>query len=167
MIQSRRKAHFFSSVVLVCLLPIIFIAGILGRPKIPPVTDSRVFEQAGFIPPENSEKVPIAAEELIAAEVPIKAQTLQQQNQLFLELEPTSALLFPDLLLYWQSGEELPTDLTTSSILLGSLSGTSRRRFPIIQEMQGQEGYLILYSLGDKKLVATLPLPASMTQKPN
>ncbi len=167
MIQSRRQAHFFSSVVLVCLLPIILIAGILGRPKTPSSADSQLFEQGGFIPASNSETSPLASEELVAAGVTIKARTLQQQNQLILELEPTSTLLFPDLLLYWHGGKETPTDLSASSILLGSFSGTSRRRFPLIQEMQDQEGYLILYSMGEKKLVATLPFPTSITQKPN
>ncbi len=167
MIQSRRQAHFFSSVVLVCLLPIILLAGIIGRPTTPSVGDSKLFEQEGFAPPGDSEASPLASEELIVAGVTIKARTVQQQNRLILELEPTSNLLFPDLLLYWQGVEEPPTDLSASSILLGSFSGTSRRRFPIIQEMEDQGGYLILYSMGEKKLVATLPFPTSITQKPN
>ena len=172
MIYARRKTHFFSFITLACVLPVVFIAGILWRPKFEPVdeTSAVLFHRAGFTPETIEGKItPIASEQLSAEGVQLKAETsllkkYGEEHKILLILEPSTAIVFPDLLVYWQQGKKPPTDIGERSILLGKLAGTSRRMFTLPQGVEGKEGYLILYSLGQQTLVSTIPFPSSMTK---
>ena len=75
-----------------------------------------------------------------------------------LEVEPTKSIKIPDPLLYWQTGNEKPTQITENAVLLGSLTGTSRRKFILPPQAINQKGQLIVFSQGYSKISAIFPL---------
>ncbi|PZD73608.1 hypothetical protein C1752_01913 [Acaryochloris thomasi RCC1774] len=158
MILARRQAHFYAAIALACALPVVFLAGLLLRPAIPTVDESvdELFAIANF--PNKTEAIDSAI--LSAENVRIRAEIINDSESKFLDLQPVDNLQSADVLVYWQAGEAPARDAQTvdsSAVLLGQLSGNRRRRFRLPTEIQGQQGHLLLYSRGQKTLVATFP----------
>ena len=168
MILSRRKFHFFSFIALGCLLPICFLAGLFLRPSYDAVEEpaaAKLFAKAGFAAASPKQQEEAIASQVIGAQnIELKAASFRQKDgKVVLEIEPTSAIELADVLLYWQRGSKKPTAIANTSILLGSLAGTSRRRFSLPPGIIGKDGHLLIYSEGQKKLAAAILLPAEMT----
>ena len=165
MILSRRKVHFFSFIALSCLLPICFLAGVFLRPSYDAVEEPELFAKAGFAAAsQKEEKEEISSQVIGADNIQLQAASFRQKDgKVVLEIEPSSALEFADLLVYWQAGSNKPEAIANSSILLGSLAGTSRRRFSLPPTILGKNGHLLLYSQGQKTLAVAIELPAEMT----
>ncbi len=170
MILSRRRAHLYSSILLVCLLPIGFLAGILLRPQFEAVqgTTDVLFEKGGFAAANLKGNVtPIASTELGDKGIQLQVQTFLAEDgdttEILLELKPAAVIQLPDLLVYWQEGEEAPGEIGDRSVFLGTLSGESSRVFTLPPQVRGKAGYLIVYTQVDQELVAAPPFPASMT----
>lgn len=167
MILSRRRFHFFSFIALGCLLPICFLAGLFLRPSYDAVEEpaaAKLFAKAGFAASPKQQEEPIASQIIGADNIELKAASFRQKDgKVVIEIEPTSAIELADVLLYWQRGSKKPTAIANTSILLGSLAGTSRRRFSLPPGISGKVGHLLIYSEGQKKLAAAILLPAEMT----
>ena len=165
-ILARRKAHFYSSIVLACLLPIVFLVGVFLQPQVAEVGDSTeaLFASSGAAS-VNAEVAgaAIASQQLSAAGVQLQAATFDQDGQIWLTLQPAWSIKLPDPLIYWQGGDQAPEALAEDAILLGGLSGTSRRAYQLPQQIKGQTGYLVLYSPIGQKVSSTFPFPAAMT----
>ena len=171
MILSRRKAHFISFSILVVLLPIIFVAGTLTKPKFVAVDESTdsLYQKEGFSNNENlgsSQTIAAIKSSEVATEIEVKTlvRSGDNTNNLILEIEPNRVVQLPDLLLYWQPGSLTPQTITNYSVLLGTLSGTSRRQFNLPANDQGTPGHLIIYSQGVKEFVAVFPFTPSVNQ---
>ncbi|NET54741.1 MAG: hypothetical protein F6K47_00575 [Symploca sp. SIO2E6] len=164
MILSRRRVHFYTVVILSGILPLVFLAGLLWRPSIPTVDDTtdELFAAANFPSQEDATDV-IASETLLVNSVEVLAETSKSvEGEMFLELEPTKALDFSNILVYWRAGESAPKNVDEKAILLGQLSGSSRRRFPLSSAMQEQPGHLLFYSRGQDEAIASTPLPSNL-----
>ena len=164
MILSRRKAHFQILVFLSGTVPLIFLAGLLWRPAIPTVGEStdELFAAANFSLREDSVGI-VAMETLTISQAEIIAAISKSDGgDLFLILQPSRSLQFPDLLVYWSGGDLAPETANEEAILLGQLSGRRRRQFSLTSQMQEEPGYLLFYSRGQDKAIASTPLPASL-----
>ncbi|NEP09790.1 MAG: hypothetical protein F6K14_06115 [Symploca sp. SIO2C1] len=163
MILSRRKAHFYTVVILSAVLPLVFFAGLLWRPSIPTVdeTTDELFAAANF-PSQKDAAGVIASETLLVNSIKVLAETSKSYDgAMFLELEPTEALQFSNILVYWRAGNSAPNTVDEKALLLGQLSGSSRRRFSVPSAMQGQSGHLLFYSRGQDEVIGSSPLPAN------
>lgn len=161
MIFSRRKTHFYLMVCLGVSLPGIFFAGLWLRPSIPMADDSveGLFTQASFPSLEGGQTKSNAS--LPVNDIDIGVQIIQTaSSDSFIILEPSQNLQLSDVLVYWKSGNVDPDSLESideTAILLGQLSGTSRRQFPIAKDILSRSGHLLFYSLGQGKLIAAVP----------
>jgi hypothetical protein len=165
MILARRKVHFFSFIVLACIVPLLFFIGIFFRPDYGIVSDSAkplfVISGASSVIEQSSNRL-INSTELIDAKIQLKVKTLltniEGKKIVILEVEPTKLVKIPDPLLYWQTGNEKPTQITENAFLLGSLAGTSSRKFILPPQAINQKGQLIVFSQGYNKISAIFPL---------
>lgn len=163
MILSRRKAHVYMMMGLAGFLPVVFLAGLIWRPAIPTVDDTtdELFSAADFSL--------VAAETLMASEtvlvngINVQIETAAvTSSDLVLILTPAQPLQFSDTLVYWAPGDTAPEIIEKDAILLGQLSGTSRRQFPVASAMQTQPGHLFFYSRGQNTEIAAIPLPENL-----
>lgn len=169
MVISRRQVHLYSFVILAIVLPLCFVAGLVWRPTFAPVDASAdaLFQRAGFAPysswenQESKRKPTLLQQENI--QLQIETLFAQASNDVFLNIQPQSDLQLPDVLVYWQPGTP-PEQLSETSILLGALSGVSNRQFLIPAAMQGQTGYLLLFSQATKEIISSFPLDPDLTQ---
>ncbi|NEO22030.1 MULTISPECIES: hypothetical protein [unclassified Moorena] len=165
MILARRKTHFYSFVVLGVVLPVCFLAGILLRPSYEPVdvATNKLFTQAGFVTQTQPRKE-IGSTKLEDGTFRFHVETfVNYQGKLVMELKSDSLLQVPDPLLYWEATKEAPTEISDRSILLGNLAGLSRKQFLLPGSVRGKAGHLLIYSQGQQKLIAALPLRAKLT----
>lgn len=162
MILSRRQAHFYTVVCLAGILPLVFLAGLIWRPSFPTVDEStdELFAVANF---SSEEGTTIASEMLSVDEINIVASTTElASGNLVLILEPLQPLRFSDVLVYWTTEDASPESLNEDAILLGQLSGTSRKQLPLFARILEEQGQLIFYSLGQNSAIAAVPLPPSL-----
>ncbi len=164
MIFDHRKTHFYASIALAVALPVLFVAGLVLRPTIPTVDESvdDLFAIAHF--PTDTSTLD-GVEPLVDGGVQLRATVIAANSQAFLEVQPVQVIQAADILVYWQEGDRLPAApsedapvIDPTAVLLGHLSGTSRRRFPLPATLKGQTGHLILYSRGTNARLAMFPL---------
>ncbi len=164
MITSLRNRHRIIVTALAVFVPIVFVSGLMIRKPIPP-----------------SDRLPITHTELATGQTSVlyedknlwKGQAIttrvvaieRNRSNLFLELQGTRNLAEPDLLVYWSESQPLPERLAEKAILLGKLSGMQVERLPLPERASAIRGYLTIYSLARRKIVATaeLPVPGSRT----
>lgn len=168
MILSRRKLHFFSFIVLAFILPIVFLTGVFLQPEVTSAgsTIEPLFALSGSALANSASKGSlINSTDLTSATIQLKAETFEStgNEQVILDVAPAQIIQLPEPLLYWQSGNEAPTEIRNDTILLGTLSGNSRRSFALPQESLGIDGNLVIYSLVLQEIAETFPFPASMT----
>lgn len=164
MILSRRKAHFYLWMGLAGLLPIVFLAGLIGRPAIPTVdeTTDELFIAANF-PAGGESAAAITSETVSLNGIDVQLATAAAANsELVLTIQPGQPLRFSDTLVYWAPGDGPPEAVEADAILLGQLSGTSPRQFPVPAAMQAGSGHLLFYSHGQNGAIATVPVPTSL-----
>ncbi len=169
MILSKRKSHFYSFIVLACLLPLIFITGIFFRPEYKPANDSTtsLFAISGAASAQNYPQKTLIKSQTITSKNQYKllVKTFNiASNSILLEVTPTQALTLFDPLLYWYPGNQIPEEINNNAILLGILAGKSHRSFILPREAIGEEGQLLIYTQGNKEIVANFSFPASITQ---
>lgn len=155
MILSHRNRHVYMMLLLAVLLPVVFIAGLIWRPRTPTVDDSTqdLFAAANF--PTESLNQPVGTTTLLVRDVEVTAELLQSsQGNSMLRLQPSEALPFANAVVYWLPSEAPTETLGPDAILLGQLSGTHPRQF-VLPDPSGQ---LLFYSLGQKMAIASVPL---------
>jgi hypothetical protein len=164
MIIEKRKTHFLSFIVLGCILPVIFFIGALFPPEYPLVRelDTQIFPSHKILTPqEKSSRKLISSNKLSSGKIQLLAQTFLQNNSVILELKPLSNIQVPAPLIYWQKGNDTPTEITENTILLGSLSGKSTNFFKLPSEILGENGQLIIYAQGYQEITVFFPIKFS------
>ena len=171
MILSRRETHFYAAIALACVLPLVFLAGLIWRPSIPTVVDDlapeggqaidELFTAANFVSVDPGDV--LASETLAVTGNSLLAETVKgADNGLSLILQPAEPFSFSNVLVYWTPGDNAPEAVNDSAVLLGQLSGASRRQFAIPTSIQGQPGHLLFYSRGQETAIASVPIPLTL-----
>ena len=108
MILSRRKVHFYLIAILTGLLPLTFLAGMIGRPPVPVVDSGTnyLFVTAGFA--QDSDTV-FAADTVSVNDIALQLATVEidTANTWALRVKPMRPLRYADLLVYWSLTNEL------------------------------------------------------------
>jgi hypothetical protein len=69
------------------------------------------------------------------------------------ELEPATAIVAPEVLVYWSPSAAMGDKMPAEAFLLGSLAGTRARAFALPAAALGRDGWLLLYSLGHQQVL--------------
>ena len=162
MITSLRNRHRVIVTALAFFVPIVFISGLMIRKPVP-----------------LSDRLPITHADLASGQASVlyedknlwKGQAIiirvgaveSDRSNLFLELQGTRNLAEPDVLVYWSESQSLPDGLSDNATLLGKLSGMENERLSLPERASANRGYLTIYSLAHRKIVATaeLSIPGS------
>ncbi len=157
MIHARRLAHRRAALALAGALPVVLVAGLALRPEVPPRSrpEAPLLAEAGFAttPPAA---VPAARLETDVASYEIEVLG-ESQGRVQVALRPTRVILVPDLLVYWLPDTGPDALPASGGVLLGSLSGTSRRRLALPAAARSR-GQIVLYSLPRDRVVDRLAL---------
>ena len=172
MILSQRKVHFWVWMSLTGLLPTVFLAGLIGRPEIPIVdkTSDELFALADFFTRDAaamlaSETVNVNGIDVQLAIMDVGLSSFGESvsDNLALTVTPSQPLSFSNTLVYWVPAETvpeiLPEPVGVDAVLLGQLSGDSRRQFAVVPDMLSSPGYLLFYSHGQGVVIAATSLP--------
>ena len=92
-------------------------------------------------------------------DLPIVTRVWGDGTAAFVELEPTSALRRPDLLVYWTPSSQAVVDFPKGARMLGRLAGQEPRRFALPNPAGAGRGVLVLYSLGHQTQVGSASIP--------
>ena len=158
MIRPLRRRHRVLVASLAVLLPPAFVAGIAGRPNL-----------AGTAPrptalldrPETTRPVQWSHPNLWPGHV-IQTELSRSHGSPLLRLDVQEPPR-PDTLLYWVGGAPRPNArLPDGAVLLGGVDRAAALPIPAVA--LGQPGYLLLYSLADREVVAT---SAALTLDPH
>lgn len=145
MIRPLRKLHRFTFYILAVLLPVIFIAGLAVRRPIPPSPSQPVVDQTGAARSASGEAGAPAA-----------------SGEEAIDLNELRASGAPDPLIYWSREQPQGDQLSQDAVLLGALSnlqGASsvRPRDLLPPAARESDGYLIIYSLANRRIVSVRP----------
>lgn len=164
MILSRRKAHFYLVSALCCVVPLVTIAALIWRPSVPISDADTLFTAAKFAKsdenPEITKLKPLSIKNLSVVTKLVKGS----DSQVYLQLHPKEALEFSDILVYWLPAQAKPDTIDDSARLLGQLSGTSRRQFPLSPDLINASGQLLFFSQGQQQTIATVPFSTSSSE---
>lgn len=161
MIIDRRKTHFFSFITLAFLLPIIFLIGVIFNPQYPILSNSetQIFSTSRiFINNNQASQKLINSTKIVDGKLKFNLKTWQENDSIYLEIQPLVDIKIPEPLIYWQEGDNKPNEITENMTLLGSLSGKSKQIFKLPSIVLNQKGQLILYSQGYQEIIATFPV---------
>jgi hypothetical protein len=161
MIAPLRRAHRTAFAALTIGLPLLLIAG-LRSPLPQPTVDTLPIQEASpgtferLVSIERSwDGLRVLFSILEDDSATTDDEPLDQQS-LYLEVRPLSALVLPDVLVYWTSGSAtaVPT-LPDSALLLGTVPA-SRAGYYRLPPDSRQGMTFILYSLGHGEVVGSL-----------
>ncbi|MGD1903952.1 MAG: hypothetical protein ACFB9N_17120 [Geitlerinemataceae cyanobacterium] len=161
MILERRQTHYFAAIAMAIVLPLLFAASLIWRPNYAMTSGAadELFARAGYVT-ETAES--IASERIKLGVYTFTADAVQVSlSETAIELTSVFNLRIPDPLLYWAPGKDAPEALGDDAILLGGLSGRSRRRFVLPDEAKSG-GQLVLFSQGSSTVIGAGPLPDSL-----
>lgn len=150
MIQPLRKVHRGVFFALLLVLPVLFVAGLLSRHS-PPSGPSHI---------EAVSSRSISDQTAVLGGTKVRIRIFgghENGSEWQLELSPESPLLSPDVLVYW-SKTNPTSDLPFDAKLLGSYGPTKRYPLPGQALQEGGQGFVILYSLGWKRLVGSVAI---------
>ena len=140
MIRRLRKRHLWMWHLFGLAAFAVFFAGLAARETWP----------VGASPIAAGGEVLHRAE--LATTPPIVVRVIRDTG-LFLELDPGRAPELADVLVSWRIGEG-----PMHGIVLGTLDGAFRRRYPVPIEVDAGAGTLVLYSLAHDRELARLEL---------
>ena len=153
MIRELRVRHRRVFRVLVLVLPVLYVAALIVRPR--SFLEGELPADAGPGPDtaETSERTrPVETVEM---------QRVVSGDRTFVDVVLPDDLRKPDLLVYWSAAESDPSDpergtdgdeLPEDALFLGALGGLRSARLPLADVPRG--GSFLLYSLGHQTLVA-------------
>lgn len=162
MIASLRNRHRIIVTALAFFVPIVFVSGLMIRKPIPPSdrlpithTDLATEQASVLYEDKNLWKGQAITTRVVVIE--------RDRSNLFLELQGTRNLAEPDVLVYWSESQPLPDRLPENALLLGKLSGVQVERLSLPERASAIRGYLTIYSLAHRKIVAAaeLSIPGS------
>ena len=134
------------------LLPTSFVLGIASRRPVPPIQalPAGLSAQAGQI----SQSVWVRDD--LWEKMPLRTRLVSDAAHASLALEVTasSALVLPDVLLYWvPAGSKLDDSLPGDAVLCGAWIQEPPTPVLVPQPARGSQGRLILYSLANHEIV--------------
>lgn len=156
MIRSRRQLHRNTFTALALIVPGLLAIVFFFRPDVPPVAaiEARLMQQAGFSTTKDWQPHVVSSG---AYEFEVQSLTNNVNNSLRLLLRPTKVILKPDLLVYWTSQPLTNQKLAQDAILIGSLSGTSRRELLLPSAATTRQGTIVIYSIAHGEVIAHFP----------
>lgn len=162
MTRSHRSRHRIFIIVLTMVVPVGFVAGILGRKAIPENPTPLALNE---IP--NSISSATVIFESIWSNHTISTQVFTVQDsstKYFLQLEPENYLQYPELLLYWHQKESDSNIIFLDAYLLGRLENSGKSIFSLPPECAESDGYLTIYSPARQAIVdhANLALKSAL-----
>ena len=157
MIIDRRQTHFYSFIILACIVPIIFLVGVISPPDYP-LNDTFSHNYP------NIDKTKLYLDKnsiFTSGDITVAYEVENDQGNNLLILEPISYLEIGEPLLYWQSTSEAPESITEKSILLGEIKGQNRQFYTLPEEVKNSQGYLIIYSQIFQEIKASFAIDLS------
>lgn len=157
----RRVFHW-----LTLLLPALFVLGLLGYrlPVHTEIPDPQLLSM-----PANAESEGVARpleEGDFERESPIRVEVFREPasgsggaQRRWARVTATGDLRQPDLLVYWSSKSSTFEEPPIGAFLLGVLDPRTPQDFPLPSQADFLRGYLVIYSLGQKVLIAQVLLP--------
>ena len=150
MIHSLRRTHLLTICGLTVIIPVILVLSVIARRDFP--------------------KVAVLPEEALLSSIPTQfdywrdvklhvrfERTPKQRERLLLWAKPADAFVEPDVLLYWDATDPRNEGLSRDATLLGGLKGPLLRRLVVPPGVPETSGFLVVYSLGDNKVLGVTP----------
>ena len=165
MIRRLRTRHRWTAIVLWLLLPAAYGVGLVVRPEDPVgQVSAAVRPELGGLSYEDGWRF-VQLEN--GSELAMRSIESAQGFVTHVELQPETDLKRPDVLVYWSREAAIgAAGLPGDAVLLGSLAGTERRRYPLPSGVAWGEGALVLYSLGHQELLSVTFLAAKIADPP-
>ncbi len=150
MIYSSRRTHLYAIVGLTAVIPAILILSVIAR---------RDFPKVAALPEEAPlSSIPTQFDYLKDVTLHVRFErTAKQRERLLLWVKPAETFVEPDVLLYWDAADPRSSGLSRDAALLGGLKGTLLRRLIVPPGVPEASGYLVVYSLGDNKVLGVTP----------
>lgn len=165
MIRSLRVRHRLLIPVLVVLIPPLFFMGLDARRGVPVMAQLPVPLQSSAVPKEMEL---VHSSNQLWPGIALTTLLFQGQGGYLIALLPDQPLIYPDLLVYWSPQSTNPGHaLPEEGQLLGSLSNGQGGRFEFNNERIVKEGVLILYSLGQHRVISVAELPGILRRSVN
>lgn len=146
MIHSLRRAHRWMMLALVVLLPAVFVAGMLARPRYLAVPRL----------PEEPAQTSVTPKFEVLSETGLKVhfgRAARAAERAVMTVIPLDEPVEPDLLVYWDERPGNDGKPSDTAILLGTLKGRQPRAMTIPQTVPESSGFLVLYSLAHAKVL--------------
>lgn len=145
MIRSLRRRHRQVFLVLAVVLPLLFAAGLVARRTVP------VAEAPPVKLPTASDRPGLVAWDEAGLRLGSGAD--------YLDVVPTGAAEFPDILLYWSPDPPEADTPGSQAFLLGAIDGVRAQRCSLPDFAREVDGYLIAWSLAHRRAIAVRPWP--------
>ena len=162
MIRARRQLHLSLFMMMLPIVPALLALVLLGRPEVPPTSsalDPTLAASASFA---GASTEPV---QLIATgkhRLLLQRHSADDANGTMLTIQPTTQILHPDVLIYWSPETAAARQPGQDAILVGSLSGVSRRLLQLpatsVGQTNGLHGSLVLFSLAHNQVIDQFPL---------
>ncbi len=161
MISPLRKRHRLTFLLMSVVLPIVTILGIINR-KAPTLKNDLTNVSSQNLTEKFSDEV--WSEDALWSDLKsISTRLLSGKNNpniLAVELSIRENLTKPDVLVYWSIDKFSPgSGPTDNSFFIGQFNSTRATLYPLPSEALKSDGYLLLYSLAHREIVATTLLP--------
>lgn len=149
------------------VLPAIFIGGLLGYrgPVSTTIPDPELLTLPASAEPEPG-KAGIAECEAIERTVPVRVEIFREPiagsaggARRWVRVISPKSLRQPDLLVYWSSRSSAFDEPPPGAFLLGVLDPRTPQVFRLPPQSDFLQGYLAIYSLGQRVLISQVPLP--------
>lgn len=145
--------------MLAIAIPLLLATTLIWRPEVPPTTDlDPSLRRSAGIPADGEWNPRVIDTGRHTFEVQIRGDS--GGEGLSLVIRPTSVILKPDLLVYWSPGDDVTGQPSDDAVLVGSLSGRSRRLLQL--PAAADSGTLIVYSLPHQQVVDRISLQTAL-----
>ncbi len=154
MIGALRRRHFRWSLALSVLLPPLYLLLVLQNPPRSPA--------GPVVETDSLGRQPAGAPIVLLARPHVVAELLASPAQApaAIRIVPGEDPAIPDLLAYWAPAPGNDSSLPPDAALLGALRGNRSRILSLPDPHMMRGGYLVLYSLGWRRMIAAAALPA-------
>lgn len=150
------------------LLPAIFLCGLLGF-RLP--VSTTIPDPQMLVLPDSAELEPSKAgsgeSETMERTVPVRVEIYREHipgsagaSRRWARVISPESLRQPDLLVYWSSKRSTFDEPPLGAFLLGVLDPRSPQVFLLPPQSDFLQGYLVIYSLGQRVLISQVRLPS-------
>lgn len=150
MIQPLRRMHRGMFFALLFILPVLFVSGLLSRPKGPPYALRALVDSAAGLKTVSHQTATLG---IMKFQVWIRQSTADNSGW-DLQLVTEKALVAPDVLVYW-SESDAHAGLPAGAVLLGTF-GYAKHYSLTAQEKE--HGFIVLYSLAQRQKLGSFAI---------